>query len=86
MNENDSIEDEMRTAQENLRLSANQNKNMMKQINEYKMKIEENLAENTNLKEKIGKMTSENANLNEEVRVAQDNLRLSANNMTKMKN
>lgn len=31
-------------------------------------------------------MTSENANLNEEVRVAQDNLRLSANNMTKMKN
>ena len=33
VNENTSMEDEMRQAQENLRLSANQNAKMMKEIN-----------------------------------------------------
>ena len=32
----------MRTAQENLRLSANQNQKIMRELNEYKQKIEQN--------------------------------------------
>ena len=67
-------------------MSANQNQKMMRQINEYKMKIEENEAENATMKDKINKLSGENVNLSEEVKVAQDNLRLSANNMAKMKN
>lgn len=67
-------------------MSANQNQKMMRQINEYKMKIEENEAENATMKDKIHKLSGENVNLSEEVKVAQDNLRLSANNMAKMKN
>ena len=42
VNENSSLEDEMRNAQENLRLSANQNQKMLREINEYKKRIEEN--------------------------------------------
>lgn len=42
VNENTSMEDEMRQAQENLRLSANQNAKMMKEINEYKKLIDQN--------------------------------------------
>ena len=40
--ENYSIEEEMRSAQENLRLSANQNAKMASEIKEYRQKIEEN--------------------------------------------
>ena len=40
VHENTSMEDEMRNAQENLRLSANQQQKMMKEINEYKRKID----------------------------------------------
>ena len=39
VNENTSLEDDMRTAQENLRLSANQNQKMQREINEFKKKI-----------------------------------------------
>ena len=46
VHENTSMEDEMRNAQENLRLSANQQQKMMKEINEYKRKIDENNQEN----------------------------------------
>ncbi len=42
VNENTSMEDEMRQAQENLRLSANQNQKMMKDISEYKKLIDQN--------------------------------------------
>lgn len=36
------------------------------------------------LQEKIGLLSNENSGLNEEIRVAQDNLRLSANQNKKM--
>ena len=52
------MEDEMRQAQENLRLSANQNKNMQREISEYKRRIDENNQENENLKNKINKLSS----------------------------
>ena len=58
VNENTSIEDEMRQAQENLRLSANQNQKMMRQINDYKRKIEQNNTENENLKNRINKLSA----------------------------
>jgi len=42
VNENYSIEEDMRSAQENLRLSANQNAKMIKELNDYKAKIDQN--------------------------------------------
>lgn len=42
VNENTNVEDEMRQAQENLRLSANQNQKIIKELNEYKQKINDN--------------------------------------------
>ena len=49
VNENTGIEDEMRQAQENLRLSTSQNQKIMRELNEYKQKIHENNLENENL-------------------------------------
>jgi septal ring factor EnvC (AmiA/AmiB activator) len=40
VNENTSLDNEMREIQENLRLSANQNQKMQREIMEYKRKIE----------------------------------------------
>lgn len=74
----------MREAQENLRLSANQQQKMMRDINEFKKKIDENNQENEALKMKINKLTSENKNLNQEFETAQESLRLSANQQSKL--
>jgi chromosome segregation ATPase len=74
----------MRSIQENLRLSANQNQKMQREIHEYKRKIEENNIENDSLKNKINKLTSENVSLNKDVEGAQESLRLSANQMVKL--
>jgi hypothetical protein len=41
-NENYSLDEEMRSAQENLRLSANQNAKMVKEISDYKQRIDQN--------------------------------------------
>ena len=46
VNENVGMEDEVRTAQENLRLSANQNQKIMRELQEYKQRIEQNNQEN----------------------------------------
>jgi hypothetical protein len=40
--------------------------------------------ENESLKQKISKLSGENTSLNEEVRTAQENLRLSANQQAKL--
>jgi hypothetical protein len=42
VNENNSMENEVRTAQDNLRLSANQNNKIMNELNEYKQRIASN--------------------------------------------
>ena len=65
VNENTSMEDEARATQENLRYSTSQNQKIMKELNEYKKRIEENNRENDSLKHKIQKLSSENTNLNE---------------------
>lgn len=53
---------------------------------EYKNQIMRNNEETETYRQKIKNLTSENVNLGDEVRTAQDNLRLSANQMSKLKN
>lgn len=42
VNENKTLDSEMRTAQENLRLSTNQNQRIMMELNEYRGRIQAN--------------------------------------------
>ena len=56
----------------------------MRELNEYKQRIEQNNSENEQLNKKISKLTGENVSLGEEVRTAQENLRLSANAQAKL--
>jgi hypothetical protein len=53
----------MRQAQENLRLSANQNAKMIKEITDYKKLIDQNNSENDRIKQRMEKLISENSNL-----------------------
>ena len=76
--ENSSLSEEVRTAQENLRLSAGQNQKIISELNEYKIRIEGNNQENEQLKIRMQKLVGENTSLGDEVRNAQQNLRLSA--------
>jgi chromosome segregation ATPase len=85
VNENSSIEGEMQQAQENLRLSANQNQKIMQELQQYKKIIEQNDQESQQYKMKMQKLLSENSALGEEVRGAQENLRLSAATMAKLR-
>lgn len=55
----------------------------MQELNEYKMRIQGNNQENEQLKIRIQKLAGENTSLGDEVRTAQENLRLSANQMQK---
>ncbi len=84
VSENTGYDEELKSAQENLRLSANQNQKIMRELNQYKQRIDQNNLENDQLKQKINKLSGENVNLNEEVRTAQENLRLSANQQAKL--
>lgn len=84
VNENVGMDEEMKSAQENLRLSAQQNQKIMRELNEYKQRIDQNNQENEALKQRIGRLTGENTSLGEEVRSAQENLRLSANQQAKL--
>lgn len=77
VNENSGMESEMRTVQENLRLSTSQNQKIMKEINEYRDRLSSNEQESEVLKRKIQKLLQENAGLGDEVRNAQENIRLS---------
>jgi len=84
VNENTEMDGEVRNAQENLRLSANQNQKIMQELSEYKARIAANDQENNMLKQKMNNLIKDNQNLDEEVRNAQENLRLSANQMKKL--
>ncbi len=85
VNENSSMEGEVQNAQENLRLSANQNQKILQELQEYKRRIEQNDQESQQFKQKIQKLLGENSALGDEVRNAQENLRLSAATMNKLK-
>lgn len=56
------------------------------ELNEYKNRINANNEESNTYRQKIQKLVSENTSLNEEVRTAQENLRLSAGQMGKLQN
>ncbi len=77
MGENKGLEGEMREVQENLRLSAQQNQKIMREMNDYKDRMSTNDQESEALKKKIQKLLQENSGLADEVRNAQENVRLS---------
>jgi predicted nucleic acid-binding Zn-ribbon protein len=81
--ENQSLGEEVRNAQENLRLSANQIAKLNGELNEYKSR---NNQESETYKQKIQKLLAENTSLGDEMRNAQENLRLSANTIAKLNN
>ena len=59
---------------------------MSKELNEYRSQIERNNADSETYRVKIQKLMSQNTSLNEEVNIAQENLRLSANTVSKLNN
>lgn len=65
VNENTEMQGQVRNAQDNLRLSANQNNKILQELNDYKLKIEQNNQENNALKTKIQRMIAENSSLGE---------------------
>lgn len=86
LKENAGLDEEVRNAQENLRLSANQMSKLNAQLSEYKSRIDVNNKDSETYKQRIQKLLSENTSLNDEVRNAQENLRLSAGQMNKLQN
>jgi len=86
LQENSGLAEEVRNAQENVRLSNAQQSKAFQELNEYKRRIEQNDAENEATRRKIQNLVQENQHLGEEVRNAQENLRLSANQISKLGN
>ena len=84
--ENQQLGDEVRNAQENLRLSANTIAKLNAELGDYKIKMESNNQESETYRKHIQKLKSENTSLGDEVRNAQENLRLSANTVAKLNN
>jgi uncharacterized coiled-coil DUF342 family protein len=84
--ENQFLGEEVRTAQENLRLSANQISKLNSELNDYKNRVSVNNQESETYKLKIQKLMAENSSMGDEVRTAQENLRLSANTLAKVNN
>lgn len=84
--ENQALGEEVRTAQENLRLSANQISKLNSELNDYKGKIVSNNQQSETYRQKLQKLMAENTSLGDQVRVVQENLRLSANTIAKLNN
>ena len=82
--ENSGLAEEMRNIQENVRLSNTQQSKAFQQLQEYERRFEENNLENENTKRKVQNLLKENNSLGEEVRSAQENLRLSSNQIAKL--
>ena len=55
-------------------------------MSDYRIKFESNNSESENYKQRIQKLLNENTSLGDEVRNAQENLRLSANTVAKLNN
>jgi chromosome segregation ATPase len=75
---------EVQEAQENLRLSSQQASRLTAELNDYRNKYGVTTQEVSTYKEKIQKLMGENAALGEEMRGAQENLRLSAGTLSKL--
>ena len=76
----------MRGAQENLRLSAATQAKLKAELDQFRNTINQNNQESETYKQKIQKLLNENNSLGEEIRGAQENLRLSANTVSKLNN
>lgn len=59
---------------------------MTGEINEYKNRVQANNQESDTYKQKIQKLLNENSSLGDEVKTAQENLRLSAGTISKLNN
>jgi FtsZ-binding cell division protein ZapB len=59
---------------------------MNHELNDYRSKLEINTQESETYRQRIQKLLSENSQLGEEVRSAQENLRLSASQIGKLNN
>ena len=86
LQENRGLDEEVRNAQEQMRLSAGQMNKLRAEISEMKSKLEANNSETDTYRKKIQKLMTENTSLSDEVRGAQENLRLSAGQMSKLQN
>lgn len=75
---------EVQEAQENLRLSSQQAQRLSAELNDYRNKYGQTTQEVDTYKQRIQKLTGENAALGEQVRGAQQNLRLSAGTLNKL--
>ncbi len=86
LSENVALGDEVRGAQENLRLSAATQAKLKSELDQFRNQLETNNKESDTYKQKIQKLLSENNSLGDEVRDAQENLRLSASQIGKLNN
>ena len=77
---------EIQEAQENLRLSAAQTSKISAELADYRNRFQATNEESETYKQKIQKLLSENNQLGDEVRNAQENLRLSASQIGKLNN
>lgn len=84
LSENSVLGQDMQNAQENLRLSSQQLAKVNAELNEYRNRIELNDRETEQFRQKIQKLMSENSTLGEEMRNAQENLRLSTAQANKL--
>ena len=71
LQENTGLADEVRDAQENVRLSNAQQSKAFQELQEYKRRIEQNDNDSENLKKNMQNLVKENQALGEEVRNAQ---------------
>lgn len=69
-----------------MRLSANQMSKLNAELNEYKNRINANNADSENYRQRMQKLMGENSSLSEEIRSAQENIRLSAGQIGKLQN
>lgn len=77
---------EIHDHQENLRLSAAQAQRLGAELNDYKNRLGSTTQESETYKQRIQKLLGENTSLSEEIRGAQENLRLSAGTLSKLQN
>jgi uncharacterized coiled-coil DUF342 family protein len=75
---------EVQEAQENIRLSSQQASKLGAELNDYRSRLGATSQESETYKLRIQKLLSENTSLNDEVKSAQENLRLSAGTMSKL--
>ena len=86
MRQNSELNDEFSEAQESIRMAVNQNQKLTMEIKQFRSRAEFSTEESHTYKTKIEKLLSENTVLDNEMRDAQEGLRLSANQLNKLNN